>query len=380
MIRFPQAKLDCTFFLPITETRFKKKRMEEAKAAAQTEVATSGSAGDMHRASTSASSPATNMGNGFASQSPSGSHGGSAGMQERPQVRVQGPTSIAFLLHSTAAIPSNTFDNYDLRHHMTWEVSASGDGLIKVYHPKSTTDQNSPRISLPPGVESRLGGDVIEKLVNGFFSDVAPYFPVVTRAEFLGTVNPSPLLLYAMCGVAATRRTIPREVFNSLRTTINGIIKNNDVLSDTSLVNVQSLLILSIVGDLHAQPVSAATSAAVLRLGVAIRMAQDLGLHRDDIKRTDNLSEREQLEERAYLELKRRVWSGCVIMDRWFAASLGMPQMIDLLDCDVLLPDPDEVPLPERLAIAPSSQPYLYMSENLKLSILLGRITKTIYG
>jgi len=56
-------------------------------------------------------------------------------------------------------------------------------------------------------------------------------------------------------------------------------------------------------------------------------MAQDLGLHRDEITRTDDLSEFEQLEERAFLELKRRIWSACVIMDRWYAASMGMPQV-----------------------------------------------------
>ena len=47
------------------------------------------------------------------------------------------------------------------------------------------------------------------------------------------------------------------------------------------------------------------------------------------------MSEHDRLEERAFLELKRRVWAGCVITDRWYAASLGTPMLIDLLDCDV---------------------------------------------
>lgn len=66
-----------------------------------------------------------------------------------------------------------------------------------------------------------------------------------------------------------------------------------------------------------------------------------------------------------------------MIMDRWYAAAMGMPAIIDLLDCDVLLPDPEEVPLPDRMAEpGADGSPYLYFCEMLKLSILLGRITK----
>lgn len=60
-----------------------------------------------------------------------------------------------------------------------------------------------------------------------------------------------------------------------------------------------------------------------------------------------------------------------------YSAALGFPQMIDLLDCDVLLPSPDEVDSDGSVLPAGSEErPYLYMSELLKLSILLGRITK----
>jgi hypothetical protein len=54
--------------------------------------------------------------------------------------------------------------------------------------------------------------------------------------------NPPPLLLYAMAGVASTRRGVKREVFNAIRGVINGLIRNNDVLSDPSLTNVQALV------------------------------------------------------------------------------------------------------------------------------------------
>ena len=175
--------------------------------------------------------------------SPAGGSGSSERMQERLNARVQGsspsllsssrvllsqeltpnssrppgPTSISFLLHSTATIPPHTFDNYDLRHHTAFEISSSGDGLIKVYHPPRSSDPNSPSFNIPSGIESRLPSDIIERLVNSYFQNVAPLFPVVSRVEFLKEGKDSPLLLYAICGVAATRRDVPREVFNSLR-------------------------------------------------------------------------------------------------------------------------------------------------------------------
>lgn len=74
--------------------------------------------------------------------------------------------------------------------------------------------------------------------------------------------------------------------------------------------------IMSTVGDLHAQPLAKAPSAASLRLGATTRMAQDLGLHPDEVPRMEEMTHLEQLQERALLELRRRVWSACVIMDR----------------------------------------------------------------
>lgn len=79
------------------------------------------------------------------------------------------------------------------------------------------------------------------------------------------------------------------------------------------------------------------------------------------------------------IEVRRRVWATCVTLDRWYAAALGVPLLIDLSDCDVLLPAHYEI-FPEA---APSTWPvdigFLALGEQLKLSILVGRVLKTIY-
>lgn len=81
-----------------------------------------------------------------------------------------------------------------------------------------------------------------------------------------------------------------------------------------------------------------------------------------------------------FIELRRRIWSACVIMDRWYGAALGIPLTVDILDCDVLLPASYEI-IP---AVEPSKWPielsYLGLTEHLKLSILMGRVLKTVYS
>ncbi len=237
---------------------------------------------------------------------------------------------------------------------------------------------------------------MISSLVNDYFEHIAPLFPIVSKSDFANSESPSPLLLYVMCGVAATRRGKPKDVFSAIRGVINGMIRNNDVLSDSSYENVQALvcsqspqfpqydtdmssysqLILSLVGDLNAQPVAKTVSACVNRISAAIRMAQDLGMHREGGQKIETAA---QL---ARIELKRRVWACCVILDRWYAMCLGIPQIIDIYDCDVLVPCPCDV-VPGKVATEWTLSPTMdfgHISEHLKLTILIGRILKTIYS
>ncbi|KAI9446505.1 hypothetical protein H4582DRAFT_2108166 [Lactarius indigo] len=283
-----QYGFECTFFLPIAETRFKKKKLEEE-----------------------------------------------AAEKARSENADQRPTSEAHLLHSSATIPSRLYENYDARHHHTWEVSQNGDGLIQVIEPSAGDTAHM----LPKPVDMRIERDMIEKSL--------PILPVITQSEFITSPSPPPILLYSICLVAAARRDVPQSVFDAIRYTVNGIIKVEDVLSTASIANVQSLLILSMVGDCHSQFVPNALSALWIRLGTAIRMAQDLGLHRAEAVKQN-------------IEMRRRLW-GAVSL------SYGHPYMIDVNDCDARLPS--------------SGTPYdLYVDELVRLSIILGRVLKTVYS
>lgn len=174
------------------------------------------------------------------------------------------------LLHSTATVPPRAYHSYDQRYNHTWEVSKTGDGLIQV-HELSTAD--SPSV-LPKPIDSNVERDVIEKLINSYFTDIAPLVPIITQAEFLelSTPSPPPILLYSICVVAASRRDVPQTVFDALRLAVNEVIKSEDVLCTANIVNVQSLLILCQCADCHSQHVPNALSALWIRLGTAIRM------------------------------------------------------------------------------------------------------------
>lgn len=128
------------------------------------------------------------------------------------------------------------------------------------------------QLAHPKQIDLHVEKDVIEKLVNSYFTDVAPMLPVVTQTEFLSNSNPPPVLLYSMCLVAAARREVPSKIFDSIRYAVNNVIKADDVLSTPSIANVQALLILSMTGDCHSQFVPNALSALWIRLGTAIRM------------------------------------------------------------------------------------------------------------
>ncbi|KAF8660606.1 hypothetical protein AX16_001585 [Volvariella volvacea WC 439] len=329
-----QYGFDCTFFLPITETRFKKKKEDPDK--------------DKDKAgSASAAAPAANSSDGTkrATSSPSND-------SNKRDIGIFGPTSTAHLLHSQATISSRIYENYDQRYHHTFEVSATGDGVIQVQKP-TTQEQQQQAPHLKP-VDLHIERDVIEKLINAYFNDVSPLLPVITREEFLANPNPPPILLYSMCLVAAARREVPQSIFDSIRFAVNNVIKVDDVLSSASIINVQSLLILCMTGDCHSQFVPNALSALWVRLGTAIRMAQDLGLHRcESVKQN--------------ITLRRRLWGACLISDRWTSLTYGHPYMIDVQDCDARLPSSGDIN-------------DLYMDELVRLSVILGRVLKTIYS
>ena len=178
-----------------------------------------------------------------------------------------GPTSTAHILHSQATISPRHYEGYDARYNHSFEVTGNGDGLIQV-------QRSEQPVAPPKPIDIRVEHETLQQLVNAYFTEVAPILPVITKSEFLNHATPPPILLYSMCLVTAARREVPQQVFDSIRHTVDTILKTEDILSTASIVNVQALLILCMTGDCHSQFVPSALSALWVRLGAAIRMVR----------------------------------------------------------------------------------------------------------
>ena len=87
-----------------------------------------------------------------------------------------------------------------------------------------------------------LSAHTITLLVNAYFDHIAPLLPIISKVDFTSKPSVSPLLLYAICGLGATRREFPREIFSEVRKVINGLIRSNDIMSDARFENVQALV------------------------------------------------------------------------------------------------------------------------------------------
>lgn len=308
-----QYGFECTFHLPITETRFKKKKQDEDST---------------DKESTRPVSPP----------------------KSDPQSSVFGGGLPPHLLRSHQTTSSRIYENDDPKYYQSFNVALSADGLVVVRN-SSADERLQAHNSMPVLHVERV---VIEQLVNSYFTEISPILPILTKADFIANPKPPPILLYSICLVAATRRHVPSPIFDSIRFTVNNLIKADDVLSTPTIVNVQSLLILCMTGDCHSQFVPDALSALWVRLGTAIRMAQDLDLHRAESSKQD-------------IDLRRRLWAACLVCDRWTSLIYGHPYMIDVQDCDVRLPSSGD----------PAD---LYMEKLVRISVILGKVLKTIYG
>ncbi|ORY73251.1 fungal-specific transcription factor domain-domain-containing protein [Leucosporidium creatinivorum] len=101
----------------------------------------------------------------------------------------------------------------------------------------------------------------------------------------------------------------------------------------SKLVSVQALLLMA-----YREIGTGGMSASWLFTGMAIRMAQDLGLFRD-VEKWFLPVQRFSHEEK---QTRKRVWWGCIILDRYTASYIGRPGTIHERDYDTSFPSEDE--------------------------------------
>lgn len=154
-----------------------------------------------------------------------------------------------------------------------------------------------------------VSASTIEQLVNAYLTTHAPLFPVLSRADFLVTKPLDPLLLWNICGVAAMTPQVPEYVLRTIKMNIALVSKEVDQTSRSEIQTIQALLMFAVSGESERGMIGTKVWNS---LGLAIRMAQDLGLHRE--------ADAGKGKDRHYLEMRRRLWGGCLIADRWISA------------------------------------------------------------
>ncbi|KAF8153056.1 fungal-specific transcription factor domain-containing protein [Crassisporium funariophilum] len=213
---------------------------------------------------------------------------------------------------------------------------------------------------------------VQENLLDLYFSYVHPSFPVIHKSSFFesykaGTYPESPqspdldtgknkspfnrrrrrvptLLLLSMYALASRYD----ETGTPLPSDPSMMWEAGDVYLDRAKVILDSTYASSRPSTCQALLLMGyreigigAMAQAWTYIGMAIRMAQDLGLHRS----ADGW-ERVGLGGRLFneweLNERKRIWFGCVIMDKYVSTYIGRPLMIFERDFDTTLPNEDD--------------------------------------
>ena len=219
------------------------------------------------------------------------------------EMRIIGATSLSHLVHSTSTLPVEHLHGYDTKYAQTFEMKSTGDGFIKVHvAPPSGASDYAGHFEAPSG----LSAELVEQLVNRYLEGSATRFPILSRTDFLAATSLSPLLLYTICGVAAMTHEVPQQLLRTIKQLIAHAMRDDEVMNRSSLQTIQGLLLYSYAFELER---GAAASRTWFCLGLAVRMAQDIGLHRE----TPGTSLFD-------LEQRRRIWAGCIVVDRWVSA------------------------------------------------------------
>ncbi|CAO0801276.1 unnamed protein product [Mucor circinelloides] len=183
-----------------------------------------------------------------------------------------------------------------------------------------------------------------DSLMKIYFAYIHPGLPVVNKLLFLkqyrGEIGeyPSAPLLNAIFG-AAVRYIETCKLFGD-KVPLDHQIETKEGWSERLFENLLiylkgryspciSTVQAMVIAQNHRASLDEKMTSGWLLNSAAIRMAQDLGLHRQSESWDIPTSEK---------ETRKRVWWSVYIMDKWSAASTGRPQTIFDEDCDETYP------------------------------------------
>ncbi|KAK0183853.1 hypothetical protein F5146DRAFT_1078693 [Armillaria mellea] len=258
------------------------------------------------------------------------------------ETKLRGPTTITHMMHSTSTFPTELLEAHDKKHRTYAEMQQhDGDAIIRVAsldlnsgsHPSSPSLREIDSVSKLP-TPAYIEPALIERLIRFYFDVHSPSFPVVSKDVFVSSAPLSPVLVYAMVGISAMTLSshAPKGILEAVQMNMSALRRTEEYLHE-----IQGHLLFALTMEMEQGSVGTAVWNS---LGMAIRQAQELGLHRETASN----------DPADHVEARRNVWGGLIVADRWISAFYGLPMMIDLS-----------------------------FQSLIELSILLGRVVKMCY-
>lgn len=212
-----------------------------------------------------------------------------------------------------------------------------------------------------------------------YFDHIHLMLPIIDKTKFLNqyrhsSSNPPSILVQAVLALTFrfVNQNLPELVAGASEFGdfyFRRVMKRLQEFGRSRVCHVQAALLLTLYQDMDEGDVE---SIQWRTLGNAIRMAQDLGLHRSCAKW--NLP-------RSEIETRHRVFYACYVLDRWLAARAGKPLTILDRDFDTEMPSPYEITDDDSDADSNQTHPvYRSFILLIKLSEILGRILKSLYA
>ncbi|WVR09699.1 hypothetical protein IAU60_006775 [Kwoniella sp. DSM 27419] len=191
--------------------------------------------------------------------------------------------------------------------------------------------------------EQQLREDVVAQLIHFYTTQIAPVNPVIPPHRVSAAVQSTPLLLASVVSVAALSRDVPPEIYANVRHRLK-LQLSDTIGGGSTFPQIQAMLVSGMSHELHGDTNMEGGSNCWLRIGSAIRQAQDIGLHR----------------------LDARHW-----LPEMYGGAYGQPLTINLLDCEDPLANADLLQTPDLS--------HAFQAELFHVSCLLGDIMQTIY-
>ncbi|KAG0032145.1 hypothetical protein BGZ81_011556 [Podila clonocystis] len=185
--------------------------------------------------------------------------------------------------------------------------------------------------------------EVMDHLLTVYFRHIHPVLPMLHYPTLSDQIRrqelPPSHLLFAILGLASrfsenTTFRVPQPGYDRPPCTLfyeKAKYLFKEEYDNSQIGTVQALLLMAVqqMGFCESQ-------RAWLYVGMAIRMAQDLGLNKD-------LPEHEQVRNRLTSELRKRTWWSCYVVERLVCAGLGRPLTITQKECETTYPQHDDV-------------------------------------